>query len=370
MSKVNRYQRQLQLKSFGKQGQDKLASARVLVIGAGGLGCPALQYLAGAGVGTLGIVDFDTISLTNLHRQPLYTTTDVGRLKVEVAAEKLRALNPEIIIQKHDIQLTNQNALEIIEKYDLVIDGTDNFSTRYMINDACVILNKPLIYGAVMRFEGQVGVFNLELDALKTNYRDLFPNPPDAVSSPSCNEVGVLGVLPGIIGTWQASEAIKVITGIGESLANKILTINLLDNSIYEFQITQNSENQKSRPQNAKAFYEFKYNWFCNPFSENVISCDDFEHVRKQSSCTIIDVREPDESPFISEFETHHIPMSQFSESILNVIFRETVVVLCQSGHRSIKALELLKEKHPTQKAFSLEGGILEWKKRNQIKKV
>lgn len=366
MKTENRYQRQLQLTGFGKKAQEKLAAAKILMIGAGGLGCPALQYLAGAGIGTLGIIDFDTVSLSNLHRQTLFTTADIGNPKVEVAAKRLRALNPEISIITYPTQLTNQNALDIIKDYDLVIDGSDNFSTRYLVNDACVLLDKSLIYGAVMRFEGQVGVFNLENNNLKTNYRDLFPTPPDAASVPSCNEVGVLGVLPGIIGTWQASEAIKIITGIGTPLVNKILTLNLLNNTVYEFQLAKNKQLQKEILKDKNDFLSFNYDWFCNKNLQNIITVEAFDKLRKTEDCSIIDVRETDETPIISEFETQQLPLSYFRESITELNFNSTVVLLCQSGQRSLKALELLKKHQPTLKVFSLEGGITEWKKHNK----
>lgn len=364
----NRYQRQMQLSGFGKEAQEKLFAAKILMIGAGGLGCPALQYLVGAGVGTLGIVDFDTVSVTNLHRQTLYSTDDVGKLKVEVAAKKLNALNPEIEIIPYATQLTNKNALDIIKNYDLVIDGTDNFSTRYLVNDACVLLNKPLIYGAVMRFEGQVGVFNLEKNNLKTNYRDLFPTPPDAASSPSCNEVGVLGVLPGIIGTWQASEAIKIITGIGSSLTNKILIVNLLQNTVYEFQLEKNLKSEIEIPQNTSSFLKFNYDWFCNKNEQNTISVEAFEQLRNSEKCSIIDVRELDELPKITAFEVLQAPMSRFNESISNMTFSNTTILICQSGQRSLKALELLKKQQPSLKILSLEGGVLNWKKQQKTK--
>jgi len=363
MNTENRYQRQIQLTGFGKEAQDKLAVAKILMIGAGGLGCPALQYLAGAGVGTLGIIDFDIVAITNLHRQTLYATEDVGKLKVEVAAQKLKALNPEIKICTYSTQLNNENALDLIQDYDVVIDGTDNFTTRYLVNDACVLLDKPLIYGAVMRFEGQVGVFNLENNHLKTNYRDLFPTPPDAATESSCNEIGVLGVLPGIIGTWQASEAIKIITGIGRPFANKIMSINLLQNSVYEFQLEKNSESDTQIPKDATAFAQFNYDWFCNRQYQNLISVEAFDQLRKVENCIIIDVREPDEMPVISEFETIQLPLSRFRESITNKTFNSAVVLLCQSGQRSLKALELLRKQHPKVNAFSLVGGITQWKK-------
>ena len=368
MNIENRYQRQLQLTGFGKEAQEKLSVAKILMIGAGGLGCPALQYLVGAGVGTLGIVDFDTVSITNLHRQTLYTTDDLGKFKVEVAAKKLNALNPEIKIVNYPTQLTNQNALDIFKDYDIIIDGTDNFSTRYLVNDACVLLDKPLIYGAVMRFEGQVGVFNLENKGIKTNYRDLFPTPPDAASAPSCNEVGVLGVLPGIIGTWQASEAIKIVAGIGSSLANKILTINLLHNTTYEFQLEKNLKSDPEIPQNTTSFFNFNYQWFCNKNYQNTISVETFDQLRKSEKYSIIDVRESDELPKISEFEVLQMPISSFNERISNMTFSNTTILICQSGQRSLKALEFLKKQQPSLKILSLEGGVLNWKKQQKTK--
>ncbi len=235
------YERQVILKEFGKEGQEKLRRARLLAVGAGGLGCAALQYLVAAGVGTIGIVDFDTVDITNLHRQVLYSFEDIGKPKAETAASKLRAMNPDAEIIVYPFTLTQHIALEIIAEFDLVIDCTDNFSSRYMINDACVFLGKPLVFGAVWQFEGQVGVFNLsnENDGYTTNYRDLFPNQPDLSRSLSCQEAGVLGVLPGIIGTLQATEAIKIITGIGKPLSNSILTYNALTNSFHEFHVTR-----------------------------------------------------------------------------------------------------------------------------------
>ncbi|MBD0294073.1 MAG: HesA/MoeB/ThiF family protein, partial [Flavisolibacter sp.] len=210
-----RYQRQVILQEFGEAGQQKLLQAKVLVIGAGGLGCPVLQYLAAAGVGVVGIADDDIVSLTNLHRQVLYSMSDIGKSKVERAAAILRQLNPDIEIIPYHLRLTNKNALDIITAYDIVVDATDNFPTRYLLNDACVLLSKPLIYGAVSKFEGQVAVFNGvgSSGEKSVNYRDLFPVPPQEDEVPNCAEAGVLGVLPGIIGSLQAGEVIKLITG-------------------------------------------------------------------------------------------------------------------------------------------------------------
>lgn len=255
------YTRQIILKELGKEGQHKLKLAKVLVVGAGGLGCSALQYITAAGVGTIGIVDFDVIEISNLHRQVLYSFDDIGKPKAETAATKLRAMNPNAEYSVYPYSLTQHNALEIISEYDLVIDGTDNFIGRYILNDACVLLSKPFVYGAVSGFEGQVGVFNLadKLEGKKSNYRDLFPQPPDPAASMSCSEAGVLGVLPGIIGTLQATEAIKIITGIGKPLANTILTYNALHNSFYEFHISPVEKANDRMPSDENEFRNFDY---------------------------------------------------------------------------------------------------------------
>jgi len=220
-----RYQRHLTLSGFGMQAQQKLKHARVLVIGAGGLGCPALQYLAAAGTGTLGIVDDDRVSLSNLQRQILYAEADIGTLKAVTAAARLSAMNPSIVCQPYAVRLTAANALDLIRAHDLVVDGSDNFATRYLVNDACVLAGKPLIYGAIQTFQGQASVFNHQGGP---TYRCLFPEPPDPKDAPSCSDIGVLGVLPGMIGTIQATEAIKVLTGIGEPLSGVLLIFDAL----------------------------------------------------------------------------------------------------------------------------------------------
>src|SRR6266498_5008512 len=230
-----RYQRQIILPEFGEEGQQKLLKAKVLVIGAGGLGCPILQYLAAAGIGIIGIMDDDVVALNNLHRQVLYSVNDIGSSKADRAANILSQLNPKIKIIPYNERLTVQNALSLFNEFDIIIDDTDNFSTRYMINDACVLMNKPLVYGAISRFEGQVAVFNCKTDNEITtvNYRDLFPNPPREDEVLNCAEAGVLGVLAGIIGAMMANETIKLITGIGVSLTNQLLTYNALNNRVY-----------------------------------------------------------------------------------------------------------------------------------------
>ncbi|POY36852.1 hypothetical protein C3L50_14980 [Flavobacterium alvei] len=364
----NRYQRQIQLKEIGQEGQDKITQAKVLIIGAGGLGCPALQYLAAAGVGTIGIVDFDVVELSNLQRQILYNLDDIGKPKATTAAGKIKALNLEIQIETYNLQITNKNALEILENYDLIIDGTDNFATRYLINDACVILDKPLIYGAVLRFEGQIGVFNYSNfeTNIKTNYRDLFPKPPNLDSAISCNDVGVLGVIPGIIGTMQATEALKIICGIGKPLANKIVSYNVLENSFYDFEIAANENSNSDFPKNKAEFLAFNYEWFCNAnLDVETISIEEFDTIRKQETITIIDVREIGELPVVDEFAFLHIPLSELEKTLSTLSTENIIVVYCKSGQRSAKAVQLLKEKFPNSQSFSLKGGIEAWKNIN-----
>jgi molybdopterin/thiamine biosynthesis adenylyltransferase/rhodanese-related sulfurtransferase len=367
-SNNNRYQRQIQLKEIGSVGQDKIAQAKVLIIGAGGLGCPALQYLAAAGVGMIGIVDFDVVEMSNLQRQIMYTVDDIGQSKVITAAKKLEALNPEITIKSYNFQITNKNALEIIANYDVIIDGSDNFATRYLINDACVLLDKPLIYGAVLRFEGQIGVFNL-LDKdtnSKTNYRDLFPKAPDSASAISCNDVGVLGVIPGIIGTMQATEALKIITGVGKPLANKIISYNALDNSFYDFEIVSKTNQSTDFPKSKKAFLDYNYDWICDSnLHVDKLSVEEFNILRMNEKITIIDVREKGELPFVDEFPFTLIPLSEFENRVSTISQENKIVVFCKSGQRSLKALELLKEKFPDCQAYSLTGGIEFWKNNN-----
>ncbi len=363
-----RYQRQIALHEFGEVAQQKLLDAKVLVIGAGGLGCPALQYLSAAGVGNIGIVDFDVVDLSNLQRQILYTVDDIGESKVITAKKKLNALNPEIAIQVYNFQLTVFNALELIFTYDLVIDGSDNFATRYLVNDACVLLNKPLMYGAVSRFEGQVGVFNLanKDSNIKTNYRDLFPQPPDPSSSLSCNAAGVLGVLPGIVGTMQATEAIKIISGVGKPLCNKIISYNALNNSFYDFEISPEVETTITFPKNKSEFLNFNYEWFCNSHAIiSEISVDDFNSIQMNEKITIIDVREKDELPVVDEFHCKLIPLSSFEQLVPTISSENKIILFCKSGKRSLKALKILKDAYPTCIAYSLQGGIEAWKKHN-----
>ena len=257
---MNRYQRHIALDEVGEIGQQKLATARVLVVGAGGLGCPVLQYLAAAGVGFIGIVDGDFVNESNLQRQVLYKTKDVGQAKAERAAHALKALNPHVNVQPSVAFISARNAMEIVEPYDIIIDGTDQIHTRYLLDDICVLLAKPLIYGAIHKFEGQVSVFNYQHGP---TYRDLFPIPPKPESVPTCNEVGVLGVLPGIIGSTQANEVLKIIIGYGEVLSGKLWLFNAKTNSTQQIEFSKT--NHPERPKTIEQLSQTDYISYCNP---------------------------------------------------------------------------------------------------------
>ena len=362
-----RYQRQIILNEFGIAAQNKLLQSKVLVIGAGGLGCPVLQYLVAAGVGTIGIVDDDRVSLNNLHRQVLFNMNDIGLSKANIAAIKLRQLNNDINIFSYELRLTNKNALEIFNDYDIVIDGTDNFSSRYIINDACVLLKKPLIYGAISKFEGQVAVFNVikNEDVRAINFRDLFPVAPKDDEVLNCAEAGVLGVLPGIIGTMMANETIKLITGIGETLTNKMLTYNALNNSLYDLNLSINESAQQFIPKDEEAFLKMNYEWLCASQTNNEFEIDEakFNNLINDNNSIIIDVREIDEQPLIDEFTHLQIPLSRLTEE-LKMINKKNVIVFCQSGKRSLQAAKMLKAKFTEKEVYSLKDGILAWKKK------
>ena len=359
-----RYQRQVILKELGIAGQQQLTAAKVLVIGAGGLGCAALQYLVAAGIGNIGIVDDDVVSLSNLHRQVLYSVQDIGKLKSLTAKEKLQQLNPEISIIAYNERLTTKNALFIFQNFDIIIDGTDNFASRYLINDACALLHKPTIFGAVSQFEGQLAIFNYQSKDKNTpvNYRDLFPVPPKDDEVLNCAEAGVLGVLPGIIGTMMANETIKLITGIGKPLINSLLTYNALNNQVFELELSSNPATALLLPKDKESFKEMDYVFFCSasivPFE---IDSDRFNDLIATAKADIIDVRELGELPEINEFNYIQIPLSVFEENI-PLIENDTVILFCQSGKRSrLAAQSLIDRLGTTKKIYSLQGGILKW---------
>ncbi len=361
-----RYQRQMLLKEFGESGQEKLLQASVLVIGAGGLGCPVLLYLTAAGIGTIGIADHDIVNLTNLHRQVLYSVNDIGLPKVERATAILQRLNPDINIIPFNQRLTVENALEIIRPFDIIIDGTDNFSSRYMINDACILLDKPLVYGAISQFEGQVAIFNYRKNSndKTVNYRDIFPQPPKEDEVLNCAEGGVLGVLPGIIGAMLANETIKLITGIGSPLINRLLTYNTLNNHVYEIELISRAETRSLIPANEMLFRQMNYECPC---SSSTLFCEidgsAFDDMLEKKTMDVIDVRELDEMPEVNEFYHQKIPLKQIA-GLMPGIKADTVVVFCQSGKRSQQAaIRLSGIFGKTKKIYSLQGGIENWKK-------
>ena len=352
----NRYQRHFHLPNFSEAEQQKLTDAKVLVVGAGGLGAPLLQYLTAAGVGTIGIVDFDRVEESNLHRQILFGDADLGKLKVEVAIQKLKAHNPFVEFVSHTEKLTSQNAFDIISKYDVVADGTDNFPTRYLVNDACVILGKTNVYASIFRYEGQVSVFNYLGKKKNPNYRDLHPNPPSPGTVPNCAEAGVLGVLPGIIGAMQANEVIKVITGIGEPLVGKLFVFDALT--------MQSRKIGFEKVQSQKPITELiDYDEFCGirqPAVDSISKEGLKAWLNAEYPFLLVDVRTEKEH-VTQNIGGVNIPFNQLDKNLKLFEGAAEVVVYCHSGFRSGKALEVLKEKFPNQKFYNLKGGIEEW---------
>lgn len=356
-----RYQRQTILPGFGMQGQQKLLSGRVIVLGAGGLGCPVLQYLAAAGVGTIGIADGDVVALTNLHRQVLFTMGDIGRPKAPVAAKRLQRLNPEISYLVFNEPITTTSIVRMVQGFDVVVDGTDNFATRYLINDACVLLRKPLVFGAISRFEGQVSVFNvpMALDEGCMHYRDLFPHPPQEGEVPNCSESGVLGVLPGIIGSMMANEVIKLLTGLGSLLSGVLLTYDALSGQTNQWQLQKHPDSDKLVPSTVEALMEKDYAWDCGVAGlEMEIDANGLDDLMRAGNVLLVDVREPDEAPPLERWPHIKIPLAELMGSE-----REwgegQVVFICQSGKRSLAAANWAKEKLANRKAYSLKGGVL-----------
>lgn len=363
---IIRYDRHLRLPEIGSKGQEKLKLARVLVIGAGGLGAPVLSYLTAAGVGTIGIVDFDSVDLSNLQRQILFCTEDIGKNKADVAAERLQHLNPEVSLFPYPLKLDNQIAISLLAQYDLVIDCTDNFTARYLINDACSILGKPLIYGSIYRFEGQVSVFHYpgSEHPVSFSYRDLFPKPPASGSSLNCSEIGVLGVLPGIIGTLQACEAIKLITGTGELLSGKILMLNALNMSMQMIHLSQGMN--ANSPKNEIEFRTWNYDDFCDAPQKSktirtITAGELYRNMQENQSMRFLDVREYAELPKIEALEDLHIPLAEIPNQYKNIPKSEDLIVFCRSGNRSIQAIQLLQEKFAFTNLINLAGGTDAW---------
>lgn len=359
-----RYNRHIIIPEFGLAAQQKLKAAKVLVVGSGGLGSPVLLYLAAAGIGTIGIVDFDVVDDSNLQRQVLFGVNEIGKPKVEAAKQRLQALNPHIEFVLYNTQLTSQNALDIMKDYDVVADGTDNFPTRYLVNDACVLLGKPNIYASIFQFEGQVSVFNYRNanGDLGPNYRDLYPTPPPPGLVPSCAEGGVLGVLPGIIGSLQALEVIKVITGVGEPLAGRFYIFDALSFESRTFNISRRDDNPLNG-KNPTITQLIDYEQFCGvkaietPVKE-ITPAALYELQVKGEPFQLIDVREPYEYDIVN-IGAELIPLATVAEQADKISKDQPVIVHCKMGGRSAKAIRELEEKFGFTNLYNLKGGII-----------
>jgi len=364
---LSRYSRHLILPEVGMEGQRRIKAARVLCVGTGGLGSPLVLYLAAAGVGTLGLVDFDVVDASNLQRQIIHSTKDIGHKKIDSAAEKLTALNPAINIVKHETMLTSANALEIMKDYDIVADGTDNFPTRYLVNDACVLLGKPNVYGSIFRFEGQASVFATQAGPC---YRCLYPEPPPPGLVPSCAEGGVLGILPGLVGVIQATEVIKLILGKGESLVGRLLLVDALNMRFRELKLRKNPECPVCGT-NPTVTQLIDYDHFCGiipetPQEKNVkngipqITVKELKGRRDAGEdIFLLDVREPYEYQ-IAQIGGTLIPQNDVPQRLAEIPRDREIVVQCRSGARSQRIAEFLMQSGYTQ-VVNLAGGILAW---------
>jgi len=360
---LNRYSRHIIIREFGLVGQEKLKNAKVLVIGAGGLGAPLLLYLVAAGVGTIGIVDFDSVELSNLQRQVLFTVDDIGAPKVSAAKKRLQALNPHVKINTYDTSFNSKNAFDIIEDYDIIADGTDNFPTRYLVNDACVLKDKINVYTSIHTFEGQASVFNnLRKDGSRgPNYRDIFPEPPSPGLVPSCAEAGVLGILPGIMGSIQATEVIKIITDIGDPLDGKLFIFDALSftNKILKF-----------IPKKETIIHGLiDYEQFCGtkdgaPINDlNQITPKELIHWFKiKKDFQLIDVRESHEYA-IENLGGDLINLGDLENQINKISKNKEVVICCHSGNRSEKAIEKLQNEFGFTNLINLKGGLANYKR-------
>ncbi len=349
---MSRYNRHIILSEIGQQGQDKLSNAKVLVIGAGGLGCPVLQYLTGAGIGTIGIIDFDVVSESNLQRQVLFGTSVLGINKAIAAKKRLEDLNNTITINTYPEKLTHKNAIALFKNYDIIVDGTDNFETRYLVNDASILAEKPLVYGGIYKFEGQVSVFNYNNGP---SYRCLFPTPPEKGSVPNCSEIGVLGVLPGIIGTMQANEVLKIILELGNVLSGKVLYYNALTAETTSLKISK-SETEIQKVMDSNTYFETL---------EEELNCEisipeiSIEEAYKNKNLQFIDVREIDEQPKVTSINPLYIPLSELKNNLDKIDPNKTKAIFCQAGIRSKSAVSIL-QRHRINNSYSIKEGALE----------
>src|SRR5450432_456420 len=361
---IARYSRHLLLPEVGMEGQRKLKAARVLCVGTGGLGSPLAFYLAAAGIGTLGLVDFDVVDASNLQRQIIHSTKDIGRKKLDSAEEKLKALNPALNVVKYDTMLTSANALDILKDYDIVADGTDNFPTRYLVNDACVLLHKPNVYGSIFRFEGQASVFATEQGPC---YRCLYPEPPPPGLVPSCAEGGVLGILPGLVGVIQATEVIKLILGQGEPLIGRLLLVDSLSMRFRELKLRKNPD-CPACGKNPTIKQLIDYNEFCGIRGQDSAAGPSVPEITVEAlkqkldageNVLVLDVREPHEYQ-ICNIGGYLIPLGDLPKRIGELEPGRETVVHCRSGVRSAKAVYQL-QRAGFANVTNLQGGILAW---------
>ncbi len=355
------YRRQMILPGFGQAAQDKLAAARVLVVGAGGLGCPVLQYLAAAGVGHLGIADGDVVNHSNLHRQVLYSTADVGQPKAQVAAARLQAQYPHLTLSAIAETWTAAHCVAHIDAYDVVVDGTDHFGSKYMLNDACVLFGKPLVYGAVSQWQGQVAVFNASLPTggRSAHYRHLFAQPPAAGTVASCEEAGVVGMLPGIIGSMQALEVLKLLTGLGEPLYNQLLTYDAARQTFYKVKLPTDVGAVPDMPASTAALLQWNYDDACAPSDQSSLSVDAataLEWIAR--GAVLIDVRELDELPALQAGTVQRLPMVLALEKT-EWEGEAMLLFVCQRGQRSMQVAKRVKELYPRRKVGSIRGGVV-----------
>jgi sulfur-carrier protein adenylyltransferase/sulfurtransferase len=352
---MNRFERQTLLPDFGEAGQAALRQARVLVVGAGGLGCPALLYLAAAGVGHLGIVDGDRVHMSNLHRQVLFGADDVGQLKAEVASRFLSRQFPDVQVTAYTEFLQPTNAWAIMDSYDMVLDGSDNFPTRYLVNDVCKLQGKPLVMGAIYQYEGQVAVFHHGNSS--PQYRDLHPNPEAGQGVPNCSEIGVLGVVPGIIGMLQAAEAIKLLAGVGQVLSGKVLYYNVKSATSYTLELTPQAEFYPGQPTSRQQLESLHYGQVCGVDAPSL----SWEEARARFTVDTVwvDIREPHEIPKWNAVGVMGYPSSSQEPLPNEMLEANQVFLVCQSGKRSAQMAQKLKSLFPEKQIYSIEGGVL-----------
>jgi sulfur-carrier protein adenylyltransferase/sulfurtransferase len=362
---IARYSRHLIMPEVALDGQKKLKSARVLTIGAGGLGSPLALYLAAAGVGTLGVVDFDVVDESNLQRQIIHGTSDIGRPKMESARERIEDINPNVRVEAYEEALSSENALEIFKDFDVVVDGTDNFPTRYLVNDACVLLNKPNVYGSIFRFEGQASVFYAKEGPC---YRCLYPEPPPPGLVPSCAEGGVLGILPGAIGTIQATETVKLILGVGEPLIGRLLLYDALGMRFREMKLRKDS-NCLVCGENPTVTELIDYQEFCGIPQANAQAVADEvpeitvkelkEKLDNGEGVSVLDVREPHEYE-VANISARLIPLGELPERLVELDQNDNLAIHCKTGGRSARAVKLLQDAG-FQNVYNVKGGITAW---------